>query len=264
MKQIIIFMNGLLNHWLTRLFKMWINSVTLRNTAVLFHRFTPRLRELSRFWERLLRDRCLNPYRITPIHWLMARHRLWRNHVVSLYWRTRHPLLRFLCLHEAVTLPFVVAIFWPKLIFCNHPFALRRLPRWELCSPRGEVSWSIAAVKPPWRAFIARRRPHSKCIIVLGVFACTWRGLRDLEMQDLRGFPSHNLCSRLEAYVRRNPSIFPVAPPGHPRSLLWDRGLSWGLTWGSDFELEEIDVVSRQASPFLSLPYRAQQACRFG
>ncbi len=30
----------------------------------------------------------------------MARRRLWRNHVVSLYWRTRHPLLRFLCRKE--------------------------------------------------------------------------------------------------------------------------------------------------------------------
>ncbi len=41
-----------------------------------------------------------SPYRITPIHLLMARRRLWRNHVVSLYWRTRHPLLRFLCRKE--------------------------------------------------------------------------------------------------------------------------------------------------------------------
>ncbi len=39
-------------------------------------------------------------YRITPIHWLMAQRRLWRNHVVSSYWRTRHPLLRFLCRKE--------------------------------------------------------------------------------------------------------------------------------------------------------------------
>ncbi len=63
---------------------LWIGNETLRWT----HR------------ERPLRDRCLNPYRITPIHWLMARRRLWRNHVVSSYWRTRHPLLRFLCRKE--------------------------------------------------------------------------------------------------------------------------------------------------------------------
>ncbi len=30
----------------------------------------------------------------------MARRRLWRNDVVSLYWRMRHPLLRFLCRKE--------------------------------------------------------------------------------------------------------------------------------------------------------------------
>ncbi len=44
--------------------------------------------------------RSLNPYRITPIHWLMARRRLWRNDVVRSYWLTRHPLLRFLCRKE--------------------------------------------------------------------------------------------------------------------------------------------------------------------
>ncbi len=42
----------------------------------------------------------LNPYRITPIHWLMARRHLWRNDVVRSYWQTRHPLLRFLCRKE--------------------------------------------------------------------------------------------------------------------------------------------------------------------
>ncbi len=41
-----------------------------------------------------------SPYRITPIHRLMARHRPWRTHVISLYWRTRHLLLRFLCRKE--------------------------------------------------------------------------------------------------------------------------------------------------------------------
>ncbi len=71
------------------------------------------LRSLT-LWERLQRDRVLNPYRITAIHWLMARRRLWRNDVVRSYWRTRHPLLRFLCLHEAVTLPFVVTISYPS------------------------------------------------------------------------------------------------------------------------------------------------------
>ncbi len=51
--------------------------------------------------ERPLRTESENPYRITPIHWLMARRRLWRNDVVRSYWRTRHPLLRFLCRKES-------------------------------------------------------------------------------------------------------------------------------------------------------------------
>ncbi len=85
-------------------------------------------------------------YRITPIHWLMARRRLWRNHIVSLYWRTRHPLLRFLCLHEAVTLAlrccwFLDPTYLSAIIHCTSATASV-----ELCSPRGEVPWSIAAV----------------------------------------------------------------------------------------------------------------------
>ncbi len=60
----------------------------------------------------------------------MARRRLWRNDVVRSYWRTRHPLLRFLCLHEAVTLPFVVAISDPTYLL-RSPSALRRLPQWN-------------------------------------------------------------------------------------------------------------------------------------
>ncbi len=64
---------------------LWVGNETLRWT----------LRE------RPLRTESENPYRITPIHWLMARRRLWRNDVVRSYWRTRHPLLRFLCRKES-------------------------------------------------------------------------------------------------------------------------------------------------------------------
>ncbi len=63
---------------------LWIGNETLRWT----------------FRECPLRDRVWNLYRITPIHWLMARRHLWRNDVVRSYWRTRHPLLRFLCRKE--------------------------------------------------------------------------------------------------------------------------------------------------------------------
>ncbi len=41
-----------------------------------------------------------SPYRITPIHWLMVRRRPWCTHAVSIYRRTRHLLLRFLCRKE--------------------------------------------------------------------------------------------------------------------------------------------------------------------
>ncbi len=53
-------------------------------------------------WERLLRDPMSEALiEIMPIHWLMARCRPWRTHIVSLYCRTRHPLLRFLCRKES-------------------------------------------------------------------------------------------------------------------------------------------------------------------
>ncbi len=97
----------------------------------------------------------------------MVRRRLWRNHVVSLYWRTHHPLLRFLCLHEAVTLPFVVAIFWPKLIS-----AIIHLHFGDCLSGTLFSSWWSAMeyrrCQPPCARFIAREDPHSKCIKCLG------------------------------------------------------------------------------------------------
>ncbi len=133
-----------------------IQSMWGRLGTVLFHRFT------RRCGLRVGNASCVtdvwNPYRITPIHWLMARRRLWRNHVVSLYWRTRHPLLRFLCLHEVVTLPFVVAIFWPKLTFCDHPFALRRLPQWNFVLFAVKCH-GVSSLSTAVRAFHRSRRP---------------------------------------------------------------------------------------------------------
>ncbi len=64
----------------------------------------------------------------------MARRRLWRNDVVRSYWRTRHPLLRFLCLHEAATSPFVVAISYP-----SNNFAITHLHFGE--ASRRAASW---------------------------------------------------------------------------------------------------------------------------
>ncbi len=69
--------------WATGKLVLWIGNETLRSLAL-------RIGNAFR----------VSPYRITPIHWLMARCRLWRNDVVRSYWRTRHPLLRFLCRKE--------------------------------------------------------------------------------------------------------------------------------------------------------------------
>ncbi len=99
----------------------------------------------------------LNPYRISPIHWLMARRHLWHNDVVSSYWWTRHPLLRFLCLHEAVTLPFVVAISGPNLS-CDHPSALRRLPQWNFVLLAVKCH-GVSPLSTAVRAFHRSRRP---------------------------------------------------------------------------------------------------------
>ncbi len=101
----------------------------------------------------------LNPYRITPIHWLMARRHLWRNDVVRSYWRTRHPLLRFLCLHEAVTLPFVVAISDPTYLFAIIHLHFGDCLSGTLLSSR----WSAMEYRrcqPPCVRFIARYDPH--------------------------------------------------------------------------------------------------------
>ncbi len=66
-------------------FVLWIGNETLR---------------ASRFGNASCVTDVWSPYRITPIHWLMVRRRPWRTHVVSLYWWSRHLLLRFLCRKE--------------------------------------------------------------------------------------------------------------------------------------------------------------------
>ncbi len=94
----------------------------------------------------------------------MARRRLWRNDVVRSYWRTRHPLLRFLCLHEAVTSPFVVAISYP----CDYPFALRRLPQWNLFLLAVKCH-GVSSLYSAVRAFHRSRGP-TQCVFCAWVF----------------------------------------------------------------------------------------------
>ncbi len=212
--------------------------------SVLFHRFTYAV--CFTLWERLLRDRCLKPYRITPIHWLMARRHPWRTHVVSLYRRTRHLLLRFLCLHEAVILPFVVAIFWPKyhisrdLSICTSATAYSG----NLFSLR----WSAMEYRrcqPPCARFITRDDPNSKCIKCLGFsHACeVVSGISKCKFcENLRLI---TLRSRLAACEKES-SIFPCRAPEASAAS------HEPTTWGSDVELEEME--SEQTGLAFSLP----------
>ncbi len=161
----------------------------------------------------------------------MARRHLWRNHVVSLYWRTRHPLLRFLCLHEAVTLPFVVAIFWPKLTFCDHPFALRRLPQWNFVL-LGVKCHGVSPLSTAVRGFIAREDPHSKCIKCLGFSQARDVVYGTSKCKICKDFRLITLRCRLEACEKES-SIFPHRAR-------------------SDVELEEME--SEQTGLAFSLP----------
>ncbi len=165
----------------------------------------------------------------------MARRRLWCNHVVSSYWRTRHPLLRFLCLHEAVTLPFVVAIFWPNLS--------------SAIIHRGEVPWSFAAVN---------RREKTHIVSALSAWGfrmqVTWfTGPRNARFAriSVSTLGLITLHSRLEDCERES-SIFPrraSSTSAAPREIAASREAT---TWGSDVELEEME--SEQTGLAFSLP----------
>ncbi len=168
-----------------------------------------------------------SPYRITPIHWLMAQRRLWRNHVVSLYWRTRHPLLRFLCLHEAVTLLFVVAIFWPK----NNVFRTRFIHlHFGDCLQRNFVLLAVkchglSPLQPPCVRFIARDHPHNKCVKCLG-FSHARDAVYGIWNLILWESPSHN--PPLSAWgVWKGVIHFSPSHSGGLRGFAWIRSLSW-------------------------------------
>ncbi len=137
----------------------------------------------------------------------MARRRLWRNHVVSSYWRTRHPLLRFLCLHEAVTLPFVVAIFWPNLSSAIIHLHFGNCLSGTLFSSR----WSAMEFRrcqPLCVHFIAREDPHSKCIKCLGFSHTRDAVYGTSKCKICEDFHLITLRSRLEDCERES-SIFP-------------------------------------------------------
>ncbi len=109
-------------------------TTSLETQPVLYHRFTQRCG--LRFGNASCVTDVWSPYRITPIHWLMVRRRLWRNHVVSLYWWTQPSIPQIsLPSHCPSLLRFSGPIIYStRLSICTSATASV-----ELCSPCGEV-----------------------------------------------------------------------------------------------------------------------------
>ncbi len=163
----------------------------------------------------------------------------------------RHPLRRFLCLHEAVTLPFVVEIFWPKLTFCDHPFAFRRLPQWNFvllavkCHGVSPLSTAVHAFHRSRKCINCLGFSHA-CDVVYGTSKCKF--CEDFHLITLR--------SRL---VRRNLPFFPRRAPGTSAAS------REAMTWGSDVELEEMESeqTGLAGSSAVHIPSLKGGSCHF-
>ncbi len=155
------------------------------------------------------------------------------NHVVSLPSRSGHIALR--------CCDFLAQTYFLRSSICTSATASV-----ELCSPRGEVPWSIAAVNRR-----ARVSSLAKTHIVSALSAWGFRmhvtrftGPRNARFARISvSYPSA-LGLRL---VRRNLPFFPVAPQAPPRPLVRPRP-------GVRMSSSRRGRVSRQASPFLFLP----------
>ncbi len=186
----------------------------------------------------------------------MARRRLWRNDVVRSYWRTRHPLLRFLCLHEAVTLPFVVAISDPTTTLAIIHLHFGDCLSGTLFSSR----WSAMEFRrcqPPCARFIAREDPHSKCIKCLGFSHAREAVYGTSKCKICDDFRLITLRSRLEDYERES-SIFPRRASSTSAALREAAASRRATSWGSDVELEEME--SEQTGLAFSLPPSPERA----
>ncbi len=180
----------------------------------------------------------------------MARRRLWCNDVVRSYWRTRHPLLRFLCLHEAVTSPFVVAISDPIITLAIIHLHFGDCLSGTLFSSR----WSAMEFRrfmPPCTRFIAREDPHSKCILCLGFSHAREAVYGTSNCKICDDFRLITLRSRLEDYERESSNFSRRASSTNapPREIAASRRAA---SWGSDVELEEME--SEQTGLAFSLP----------
>ncbi len=116
------------------------------STTVLYHRLT---RRCVKSYERFGNAHCVtdvwSPYRITPIHWLMARRRHWRNHIVSLYCERAIHSSDFSAFTKRSNCPSLLRFSGPIIYSTRfYPFALRRLPQWNFVLLA--VKRSIAAV----------------------------------------------------------------------------------------------------------------------
>ncbi len=105
--------------------------------------------------------------------------------------------------------------------------------------------------QPPCARFIAREDPHSKCIKCLGFSHARDAVYRTLKSKICEDFRLITLCSRLEACEKES-SIFPRRAPGTPAASCEIAVSREATTWGSDFELEEME--SEQTGLAFSLP----------
>ncbi len=100
------------------------------------------------------------------IRWL---HR-WRPYIASLYWRTPHLLLRFICLHEGAILPLLLRFFWPD--FVRFLLGFLRLHFCDCSSGTLFSSWWSAMeyrrCQLPCPLYITSDGPHSNCVKCMG------------------------------------------------------------------------------------------------
>ncbi len=206
--------------------------------------------KLFTLWECLLRDRCLKPLYnhansladgATPTLTHSRRQLILANAPstpqISLPSRSGHTALRF-C--DFLAQKYCISD-------TDSPFALQRLPTVELCSPCGEVPWLIAVVN--------RRALDLLRVSVLSVCGFHMHAMRFMGF--LNAHFARISISKPSALglrcLRRSHPRFPVAPR-KPRPLMSPRP-------GVRMLSSRLWRVSRQASPFLSLP-RPSIFCR--
>ncbi len=136
--------------------------------------------------------------------------------------------------------------FLTQLTFLRSSICTSATASVELCSPRGEVPWSFAAVNRRARDSSLSMTRTDKYNYMFRVHAC---GLWDLNVI------CENLClitlrSQLEVCEKESSIFFPVALRRPPRLLV---NLRPGVRMFSSRRRR----VSRQASPFLSLPHQS-------